>query len=767
MSQKPKLRHAPQREISPLRIIEGLLAKRTFNDALYQAKKLVHEAPTVEHWALLRKVYLAQAEHLCDREQFVLAHPLLTEMENLPGNDAEWWEKIASFRAGLGDWATALKLLGNVPDAEAPKRIMGVVADRALRQGTDGVNSLPPDLRDGFDHIIRAFEQYEKNRDEEARQTLQAIGSQSPFLEWKLMLRGLMAYSAGDDARAIENWQRLNPKRLPSALIAGLRYAIDASFRAAQPQNVKSQFQQQLDGFAGSGLTGLRRIQRQLVTEDGLPDALQAVQAVVSELKRTHPQFVQKLANCFYWAIYNGGEPEDLKLYRRAFGPPVDDPDFARLEAMVMDKLGNLDAAHKFWQNYERWIGSQPERWPGEQGNRARAIIWEHMGQNARIHLEVEEEEEDDFPSFLDFLRGRRPQPKKKQPLKPGAEECFQRAWELAPNWDRPAGNLFDLLVNSDQLDKAEELSRRLLEQFPNEVDVLTSVGMLHEKRGNPGMALQCLKTALHSNPLDRTLRGAAAVMSFRYARELAIEGKVDDARGALQEALSTDPGNMQISIRCLWAACEFKWKNPERANQLLAEAQTDPAQRLMIAYRMVVEGGRLKLPKPNLATFQKEFADGLAGHPPAAEVFPLAAAAEMYRQEPVPYRGLLTHEKKIAGLVQRLINSNPTESELEKFGIALLWQKSWRLLKNAAYQGLNRFPENPFFYYFLGEIELNKKNVREYDVVHHLKKALKLVEGSSDDRFRFLRESIDRIRQEHPDIDELMESKAWFGNYD
>ncbi len=216
------------------------------------------------------------------------------------------------------------------------------------------------------------------------------------------MLRGLIAYSSNDDARAVENWQRLDGKRLPAHLIASLRYTIDPTFRTAQPHQAAARLQQQLDSSSSGVLPGLRQIQRRLATEQGLPEALRFVQTIVPELKRTHPNLVEKLANCFYWAIYTGGEPEDLKPYLRAFGAPKDDPEFARLEALVMDKMGEFEAANKFWQTYERWIADHPARWPGEQGNRARAMLWQHMGENAMNHLEMPDD--DDFNSLLDIF---------------------------------------------------------------------------------------------------------------------------------------------------------------------------------------------------------------------------------------------------------------------------------------------------------------------------------------------------------------------------
>src|SRR5947208_445751 len=82
---------------------------------------------------------------------------------------------------------------------------------------------------------MQAFAHYEAGRDEEARNALQAIGLQSPFLEWKVFLRGLLAYSAQDNARALENWQRLDSARLPGRLSSALRASIDPTFLAAQP----------------------------------------------------------------------------------------------------------------------------------------------------------------------------------------------------------------------------------------------------------------------------------------------------------------------------------------------------------------------------------------------------------------------------------------------------------------------------------------------------------------------------------------------------
>src|SRR6476620_9732843 len=79
----------------------------------------------------------------------------------------------------------------------------GLAADAALAWGARGRGALPPTMRAGFDAVWEAFAHYEAGRDPTAFSALQIIGLNSPFVEWKLLLRGLIAYSAGDDGRAL------------------------------------------------------------------------------------------------------------------------------------------------------------------------------------------------------------------------------------------------------------------------------------------------------------------------------------------------------------------------------------------------------------------------------------------------------------------------------------------------------------------------------------------------------------------------------------
>ena len=177
------------------------------------------------------------------------------------GGPAEFLALVAQRLAGCGAVAPALAALAQLPDPALRQRILQNTIDAAIAQGAAGKTPLPPELHAPFDLIVQAFADCEAGRDEQSRTRLQGIGLQSPFLEWKVLLRGLLAFYAKDDVRALENWQRLDPARLPSRLCAPMRAGIDAAFLASQPPAVQ-QVLRQNDAAAGNPPRALERSPR-------------------------------------------------------------------------------------------------------------------------------------------------------------------------------------------------------------------------------------------------------------------------------------------------------------------------------------------------------------------------------------------------------------------------------------------------------------------------------------------------------------------------
>ena len=202
--------------------------------ALELAKALFRQEPTPANRDLVRQAYLARGKELRERGQDRDALIVLKAAAVFEGDDPAWLGQLAEQVAQSGGVEEAIALLPRLTDPATEERVLGHAVDGALARGASGKALLPEAYHGDFDRVVQAFALAESGQDEAAREALGGVGLRSPFVEWKLLVRGLLAYYAREDDRARENWQRLNSERLPARLAAPLRQAIDGPYRAAQ-----------------------------------------------------------------------------------------------------------------------------------------------------------------------------------------------------------------------------------------------------------------------------------------------------------------------------------------------------------------------------------------------------------------------------------------------------------------------------------------------------------------------------------------------------
>jgi tetratricopeptide (TPR) repeat protein len=753
--------NAPAPAFPLVRRAEAALKDGRYPQAVELARQFAQQSPGPAAQQLLRRCYLSAAEAQVGRNSFREAHALLSEAEKLECDEPAYWQRLAEMRADLGDYSRALQLVEKVPDPGARPKVLGRIVDRAMREGPAGRDLLPVDLRPAFDLVRKAFSEYERGQDDAARETLNAIGISSPFLEWKLLLRGLMAWTANDTPRALENWSRLSADRLPSRIAAPFQFTADKSFAHRLPSDRFNQVARQADALAGSSLgESLRRLRKQLANEDTIPQALETARAVVPELKRVAPDLVPRLANTVYWTLVGGGQPEDMPRYSRIFGPPADDPQFYRLQALVMEAMRRLDRAHGMWAKYEEWIAKTPARWPGPLAARARALVLERMGRLARDWLQDKGDDLDELDFFAFFNQNLRSQPNKRQPLRPSAEECFQKAAALAPDWKAPAMEL--LKEYSSRPDTAISAVGELLERFPDDVSILEAAADLYEKLGDLAKAHECLKRALAANPLDRELRGQAAALALHEARGKAEAGEFDAARAALREAADLGSTSLAPAVHALSAAIECRAGNEAASAKHQESLMATPDARVAGPYRLMVEMSRLKMKKKELTAFQTAFTEGLAGNASAGEIAALLDALAQYRKEPQAYRGLKSHEKKIVDRIAEIGASDMPEEDLVRLGLALLQHHLWKGLQALGERNLGRFPANPYFAFFRAEAMLARRrsDYLNYNIGNAYYRVKALIETARDNRYQRLQEMLDERVKQTPDLDRWLNDR-------
>lgn len=701
-----------------------------FQQALELAKQLHRQEPTPANLELLKEVYLGRARQLRGQGQTRDAVNVLDVALRLDETTPDWLAQLAEEFALSGDARRALAFLDKLPDPAIAQRIQAQAADAALQHGTAGRATLPPALHADFDRILNAFQQVEAGEDEAARATLQEIGLRSPFLEWKLLLRGLQAYWRNDDERALENWQRLTPERLPARLAAPYRYQIDPAFRAAQPPATQAILQRQLDLLQGSALlTQLRTLRATLADKHKMTTAFRQAEALLPILRQEAPQLVPRLAACFYWAVLETG-PDDILRYRRVFGPPPDDPNFDRLNALGYEKAGDLGRAHTHWQKYEQHIAAHPERWPGDQAAHARAYLWRRLGDNAASIPPQRGRQR--FP--LGGLFGDEPD----APLDPPADKCYQKSLELAPDQLEAHTALVRYHLEAKREGKADKAARKLLEHFPDHVPTLEMLSDLRKKHGDYAEALELALRALKSNPLDRRLRRKAAEAHAHQARAQIEQGQFDEARRGFQAALDLGGGADSALVLARWAAGEFKAGETARAEELIAQALAATPAAVGVAYLLLTEVLRLKLDRALKTRFEGDWKAGLAAPTPAGAVFLTRVLADLHRGG-VTYVGQKGHTTKNLSYIHKAHGPEFTEAQLEELCQNLLDLEVYPKARRFADLAERLYPNNPLFPYLhaLGWLQPQGRRAQPYNVVPLLQRAQRLAQARPPDERR------------------------------
>jgi tetratricopeptide (TPR) repeat protein len=668
-----------------------------YQQALELGKQLYKLDSTASHRELLQRIYLARAEQLRNQGNLNDVRTMLVSAVDLPGADAAWLAEVAEMLARCGGIRLALTLGLRVADSELQGRIMAYAADWALQSGKAIHEELPEALHGQLDLVKKAFQQVEVGQDDAARETLQGIGLQSPFLEWRVLLRGFMAYYQRDDVRALENWQRLNPDRLPARLAAPFRFQIDAAYQRAQPPEAQAALRKLADRLQGDGLVApLRVLQAILANQNELPSAFRSVENLLPALKQQAAHSVPRIASCFYWTIVNNGEFEDLARYLRVFGAPADDPGLDRLWALFHENRGDLAKAHVAWQKFADSVAQNPAAWPAEQATRVGALVWQHMGNNAGTVPDVAHP--DDLPAFL------RDHPERPRPLSPSAEHCYERSLQLAPDLVGTHEARFTFHLHRKQLVEAEAAGRRLLELFPDHVATLEALSGLLLQRGQCAEGLQLILRALRIQPLDRRLRSKTSMAHLLNARVFAEADRFDEARAEYQAALGHEDGKDQAKVFCKWAACEFRAGNAQRAEELVLQAQTQSGSELAVAYYIVIESVRLGLASKLKTRFTKAFNAGFKQPPAGVTTEALAKIAAAHHAAGLSYHGQKAHEKKILQYVESSLKANLTEDQLRSICRSLLDLRAFRLFAKFTTRGKKEFPLNPFFPFFEAE---------------------------------------------------------------
>lgn len=735
---------------SPVERLQTALKERRFQQALELAKGLHKEQSTDTHLNYLIDAAIGRVGQLIPSGKFQDA---LTILESILTKDSltdDHREQLAEYLARCGKLElarTQFKEDGIDPGIE--KRLLCLTADAAVQQEKKGRGLLPEQWQADFDTILQAFDQLENKDDEGVIESLKAIGLRSPFIEWKLCLRGLLAYYQQDDERALENWQRLQDDRYPSRLIAPLRFSIDQSFREAQSRQTQEFLKQAFDSTIArdSIQHQLKEVPRILAGRGGLARALNHIERHVLPLMRKEaPAVVPRLANCMYWALLDQENESLVRDYARVFTPPTEDPSFNRLNALGYEKGGDLQEAHKYWQRYEDEIAKSDEMFPANQKEFARSLIWHRMGVNAANVPDIETDI-DMSPIFGGRIR--RP-----ISLKPNAEKCLKKCLELNPKHLHAYEDLLTYYENQGDNTKALSIAKEYVKHASDNLEALQQYAQLLSIHHKYAEALKIYQDALKLNPLDRQLRSKVSSAHLYLARQQAEDEQFDDARQSFQSALEMGERN-HASIYCKWAACEIKAGDETKGDELLEKAMEEQSSRLAIIYSMLIEIIRLKLPHRYKKQFNDDFNAGLKEDPTVPAVSALLSVTASHESAGVTYHGQKTHRTKVlkyASKALTLPSGSFTEDQLEICILSLNILREYQRTLDFGDRGRRLYPNNPIFPLSMAEAEIQRgsSKMNSWAAERHLERALNLAMSLSteDPRKELILNRIEQFQQ-------------------
>lgn len=170
-----------------------------------------------------------------------------------------------------------------------------------------------------------------------------------------------------------------------------------------------------------------------------------------------------------------------------------------------------------------------------------------------------------------------------------GAAEEYRAALERLPSLGEARRRLARLLLQQNQVEQAREEFLACLAEDPDDGEALVGLAQCEVRRGDAPAARSAISRALAAQ-LPAHQRGTVL---GEWGRLLLTEGKTDQARTVLQQAVALAPGEPQIHVHL--ATVLARAGQPEQAAY-----HQQRAQQIRLEYERVAELGRQLVDRPN-----------------------------------------------------------------------------------------------------------------------------------------------------------------------
>ncbi|RPI79403.1 MAG: hypothetical protein EHM42_12800, partial [Planctomycetaceae bacterium] len=293
------------------------------------ARLMVERAYVLHAWDLYRKrTPTAAAE---------VARQLLKMGCGDPGQLEEFLPLLPCL--GLCEEATALYSAEMAP--EARERLGLKLADRAVLVDRE-IDWPAPGVREGAALVRQALRACEAEECDRALELLRDVSRVSPFADWRLFVRGLIARQRGEREQSEANWGRLAADRAAWKIARRLRQ-IESLPETTTGENEAETVALETAAFGESIVSKLRKL-RELLQEDDWEPAISELESTRKALVALDSKLAERLSELLVTEVHGAAQSRDLagglKLVNdlsRNIEPTRLDPGCDRLRAYVCE----------------------------------------------------------------------------------------------------------------------------------------------------------------------------------------------------------------------------------------------------------------------------------------------------------------------------------------------------------------------------------------------------------------------------------------------
>jgi len=409
-----------------------------------------------------------------------------------------------------------------------------------------------------------------------ALEAIKPIGLRSIFISWKWLVKGLCAFYAHEDGKALAAFEKIPAGTVPGAfaatyarLLANNAGKEDATKEPAalEAACVAAGYEAIAPAIARADY--LWKVQRFRDSHAHLMAALDSFPSASTGLERTLTQF-------YYNAVFEMPFEQAQKYIRH-----LADSAFCQKAGNPTERTWVQRTVALYTQAYSQADGEVMDRWEEFIGLHAlvhgenpkvRALVYQRLGDFFATQAP------EDMASPFFFARRRRKRPIFRNPEL--AQRFYEKSLLANPDDKDTQLSLIRFYETNGDDGKVNKLLDRLVRQFPGEKDVLFKAGQRCLERKALIKAMGYLEQALALDPMDKIVREAFIVACIKAAHNYASRRQAEKCRELLPRALdasdahSDDFNRGRAYLYVRWAAFEEINGDSGRAAAMWAQAK-------------------------------------------------------------------------------------------------------------------------------------------------------------------------------------------------